>query len=319
MESEYHYPPEIFNLLVDTIPLLCRSKNDVIIFFKGAGVSGVHLNDLQKKVQVSRESINKYEISRTVLQRINEKGDSELRTRREVIKRIVEFEEFSTCWPNDQMKAKGCVAELRKIVNVKDSFTKMNHERKREKETRVAERKKTTDQKNAKRREIENLKQELFSLFAMESEPHKRGKQLEKVLNGLFRVYGVLIKEDFKRKSPDCPGVIEQIDGIVEFEGNIYIVEMKWVKESIGVDKIAPHLVRLFNRGDARAIFITSNGYTEPAIAECREVLSQKTIILCTLQEIVFLLEKQGDLIQLLKHKVSAATGDKEPFIEVIT
>ena len=318
MESEYHYPPEIFNLLVDTIPLLCRSKNDVIIFFKGAGVSETHLNDLQKRVQSSREGINKYEISRTILQRINEKGDSELRTRREVIKRIVEFEEFSTCWPNDQMKAKGCVAELRKLVNVKDSFTKMNHERKREKETRVADSKKTTDQKNAKRREIETLKQDLFSLFTMENEPQKRGKQLEKVLNGLFQAYGILIKEDFKRKSPDCPGVIEQIDGIVEFEGNIYIVEMKWVKEPIGVDKIAPHLVRLFNRGDARAIFITSDGYTKPAIAECREVLSQKTIVLCTLQEIVFLLENQGDLVQLLKHKVSVATGDKEPFVEVI-
>lgn len=318
MESEYHYPPEIFNLLVDTIPLLCRSKMDVIIFFKGAGVSAKHLSDLQNTVQVDRESINKYEISRTVLQRINEKGDSELRTRREVIKRIVEFEEFSTCWSTDQMKAKGCVAELRKIVNVKDSFTKMNHERKREKETRIAESKKAIDQVNSKRKEIDSLKQEFFSLFGMDSEPQKRGKQLEKVLNGLFRVYGVLIKEDFKRKSPDCPGVIEQIDGIVEFEGNIYIVEMKWVKEPIGVDKIAPHLVRLFNRGDARAIFITSNGYTEPVIAECREVLSQKTIVLCTLQEIVCLLENQGDLVQLLKQKVRAATGDKDPFIEVV-
>ena len=36
----HHYPPEILNLLVDTIPLLCRSKNDVLVFFKGAGVPG---------------------------------------------------------------------------------------------------------------------------------------------------------------------------------------------------------------------------------------------------------------------------------------
>lgn len=39
MAEQFHYPPEIFNLLVDTIPLLCRSKRDVIGFFQGAGVN----------------------------------------------------------------------------------------------------------------------------------------------------------------------------------------------------------------------------------------------------------------------------------------
>lgn len=319
MESEYHYPPEVFNLLVDTIPLLCKSKNDVIIFFKGSGVSSVHLNELENKLSADRKSINKYEIVRTVLQKINERGDSDLRARREIIKRIVEFEQFSTCWPNDQMKAKGCVAELRSIVNVKDSFTKMNIERKREKDEKLSEKKLAAENIKKKKQEIENLKREFFLLFSLENKPQERGKHLEKVLNNLFKIYGILIKEDFKRKSPDCAGVIEQIDGVVEFDGNIYIVEMKWVKDPIGVDKIAQHLVRLFNRGDARAIFITSNGYADTTIAECREVLSQKTISLCTLQEIVFLLENQGDLVKLLRKKVSAATVDKEPFIEVIS
>jgi len=39
MNIIHHYPPELFNLLVDTIPLLFRSKMDVVIFFLGAGVS----------------------------------------------------------------------------------------------------------------------------------------------------------------------------------------------------------------------------------------------------------------------------------------
>lgn len=39
MEESYHYPPEVINLLVDTVPLLCGSKNDVLVFFRGAGVS----------------------------------------------------------------------------------------------------------------------------------------------------------------------------------------------------------------------------------------------------------------------------------------
>jgi hypothetical protein len=32
----FHYPPELFNLLVDAIPALNKSKNDVVIFFRGS-------------------------------------------------------------------------------------------------------------------------------------------------------------------------------------------------------------------------------------------------------------------------------------------
>lgn len=29
----FHYPPELFNLLVDVVPLLNRSKQDVLVFY----------------------------------------------------------------------------------------------------------------------------------------------------------------------------------------------------------------------------------------------------------------------------------------------
>lgn len=32
----FHYPPELFNLLVDAIPALNRGKRDVLVFFRGA-------------------------------------------------------------------------------------------------------------------------------------------------------------------------------------------------------------------------------------------------------------------------------------------
>lgn len=252
MEESYHYPPEVLNLLVDTVPLLCRSKNDVLMFFRGAGVSELIMSDLSRRVSVDRENINKYEISRTVIQRINEKGDSELQTRREVVKRVVEFEDFSTCWPNDQLKAKGLVGELRRVVNVKDSFTRMSNEREREKQERIKMREKEIAEKRKRQEEIEKIKTDFYALFGLENEPQKRGKHLEKVLNALFSSYGILVKEDFKRVDPDGAGIIEQIDGVVELAGHIYLVEMKWVKGPVGVEKLSQHLVRIYGSHDAR-------------------------------------------------------------------
>lgn len=318
MEESYHYPPEVLNLLVDTVPLLCRSKNDVLVFFRGAGVSESVMFDLAQRVRVDRQNINKYEIARIVIQRINEKGDSELRTRREVVKRVVEFENYSTCWPNDQLKAKGLVAELRRVVNVKDSFTRMAQEREREKQERIGLKKKELAEKQKKYEEIEKVKSDFYALFGLENEPHKRGKHLEKVLNALFSSYGILVKEDFKRVDPHGAGIIEQIDGVVELSGHIYLVEMKWVKDPIGVDKLSQHLVRVYGRPDARGLFIASDGYADTAINQCRDALSQKTIVLITLHEIVRLLERQDDLIQFLNKKIQAATVDKNPYLEIL-
>ena len=83
------------------------------------------LDDLAARLVADSTSISKYEIARAALRRINDAGDQMLRPRREVIKQVTEFEDFSLCWPDDELKAKGMVGDVRRHVNVKDSFTRM--------------------------------------------------------------------------------------------------------------------------------------------------------------------------------------------------
>jgi len=140
-------------------------------------------------------------------------GDSGLRPRRAIIKRVTEFDNFDTCWPNDQLKAKGLVAELGKTVNVKDSFTRMKQERYAEREQTLG-RQRTEQAAAAERRaKIEDVSKRLFALFK-DDKPQERGKLLEAVLNDLFKAYGIHVREDF-RKSSDTGTVLEQIDGVI--------------------------------------------------------------------------------------------------------
>src|SRR5437667_448403 len=125
MADEFHYPPDIFDLLVDTIPLLCRGKKAVVLFLQGSGVPREDLAEVTRVVNSDPKSINKYEIVRDVLTKLNARGDSGLRARREIIKRVTEFESFENCWPADQYKAKGLVTSVREAVNAKDSFVRM--------------------------------------------------------------------------------------------------------------------------------------------------------------------------------------------------
>ncbi len=311
----FQYPPELFSLMVEAIAALCKSKRDVILFFRGAGVPASMTADIEAALKADRDSVRKYESARTVLTRVNEGGDAMLAVRRELLKRVTEFEDFSRCYENDIMKAKGLVAEIHRIVEVKDSFTRMKQERDREAEARRAEQQQKASAARERREKVESAKARLFALFG-ETNPHRRGKALEGVLNDLFRAYGALVAEDFRRKSPEG-GVEEQIDGVIELDLQMYLVEMKWWDSPLGPTEVAPHFSRLILRNGVQGIFISSSDYTPAAVSMCRDFLQQKVLVLCTLHEIVDLLNREADFLDMLRAKIRAAKLERNPFKQV--
>ncbi|AJY28806.1 hypothetical protein BTM_3183 [Burkholderia thailandensis 34] len=196
MAEAFHYPPELFELLVETIARLSRGKKGVVLFLRGAGVADEDIAEVERTVATSPDSIHKFEIVRKVLTKVNARGDSGLRPRREIIKRVVEFESFDTCWPEDRLKAKGLVASVRDAVNAKDSFTRMKQERDAEREATRARQSAEVAAAVYRRSKIEEVSTRLAALFGMDDKPHERGKLLEGVLNDLFRAYGILVRED---------------------------------------------------------------------------------------------------------------------------
>lgn len=313
----FHYPPELFNLLVDVVPLLNRSKPDVLLFFRGAGVPDAMTSDLSARLKIEPKEVNKYEIVRTVLERLNTKGESALRERREVLRRVVDFANYDTCWPGDQLKAKGLVASIREVVNQKDAFTRMNNAREEERQARLADAQRVATEKRERAAKIESAKQELYALFGSAVSAQERGKKLESALNNLFHAYGVLVRKAFHLVGESGEGIVEQIDGVIEINGVLHFVEVKWYREPVGKPHIAEHLVRLMSRAEARGIFISASDFTEPAIHAAREFLQHKTLVLVTLNEIVRLLEQQNDLAEFFKAKVQAAQMDKNPYLRL--
>ena len=63
-------------------------------------------------------------------------------------------------------------------------------------------------------------------------------------------------------------------------------------------------------------MFISYTDFTEPAIAQCRDAMIHgSVVVLSKLEEIVSLLNAEGDLKKWLKAKVRAAIVDKQPFV----
>ena len=310
----FHYPPELFELLVQAIPILNRSKKSVLLFFRGAGISEKVYKDISDRLEADKESFNKYEITETILTRINQKSDTYIRERRELLKRVVDFESFTNCWETEQYKAKGLVAEIRNIVNVKDTFTRMKQEKENLQAKHSEEYNKKVEAIKKRTELIETTKKEFYGLFSI-TNPQERGKKLEGVLNSLFSIYGILVRETFTRKGDNGEGIIEQIDGVIEIDNQIYLVEMKWKKDKIGSEDIFAHLGRIYHRTSAQGIFISASGFADSGIIASKEALVNKAILVLTdLEEFIYVLDNEKDLTQYFKAKIRKAIIDKEPF-----
>lgn len=88
------------------MPLLVDPQGRAPIL-QGAGVPQELLSDLSERLRQDAASVSKCQIARTVLVRLNERGERSLRERRQVLRRVCEFEYFGACWPEDQTKARG--------------------------------------------------------------------------------------------------------------------------------------------------------------------------------------------------------------------
>jgi hypothetical protein len=308
----WHYPPELVELTVKAISLLNKGKAGELDFFRGAGVPRSVLADVEEQVAIDKNAISKAEIARRVITRLNDAGDAMLGPRREILNRIVQIDSFEHCWPDDRLPAKGVVAEIRDVVNKHDSFTRMKQEYEREHAERRRANREAIERRERERAARAQVKSDLFALFS-EKNPYRRAKQLESVLNRLFVLDGLSVRESFHLTGDEGEGIVEQIDGVIELDGEIYLVEMKWLEQPVGVADIAPHFVRVFSRDAARGIFISASSFTEPAITQSKQALAKMVSVLCELEELVHLLERNADAREYFREKVRAAITERRP------
>lgn len=311
--TTWHYPHDFLSLMIDTIPLLVKGKLELVAFFRGAGVSEEILSPIRSKIRTDRSSVSKYEIAREVLHAVNDLGPSGLTVRREIVKRVVEFQSFEKCYDDKAMAARGGVQAIRKYVYAKDTVTRLAESAEKERSRSMAVAESERERVEKYRSERAAIKADFYALFSAQN-AWQRGKLLEAVLNRLFKLDDVLVKEAFTLRSHDGKGIVEQIDASIEVHNFHWLVEAKWWSENIGTKEVAQHVVRVSNRGGCAGMFIVYPGYSDAARETVRDALRVTPWVLCDLEEIVQILEADVSVKDWLKPKVDAALDDRTPY-----
>lgn len=310
-DDAHHFPTELVELLVETIPRLVRSKRSVVDFFDNCGADAGVTGQLWRQVDIN-EAPAKYPMARQMLNDLNRRGDAGIGVRRRLLQRVIEWEDFSGSYENDRLKAIGLVSQVRSAVSQKDSFTRMTEERDREHQKHVNASRAAAQAASEAREHRADIRRRLVDLHR-EPNAAARGKEVENVLNDLFGLDGVAVREQFTINGES--GVEEQIDGLISFLDGLYLVEVKWWKEKLGPGDIAQHMVRLMTRADTRGLFISASGYTSAAVNSCTRALATRTLVLAELGEIVMLLESETTIRDWLTQKAAAATVDRTPLV----
>lgn len=295
MISDFHFPPDLMNLLIDTVPRLNKSKKDLLLFFKNVGLSDIYLKKYDDLLNHNNTQFNKFNVTREVLEYLNKDTDGLLGIRRNLLQKVVSFDSFEMCWENDRLKAKANVAEIAKIVNLKDSVTKLEAYAEKERQLKVSIQEEKLKKIQMKRVEYESIKKSLNNLFTI-TNPQQRGKLLENVLNDLFKLYGIGIKDAFTIYDDDSGKNYEQIDGAIEINNHLTLIEMKWENSEIGADKIARFISRLFLRAKVDGIIISYSSFTETGTKTANEALSKIVVSLIDLKNIIDILYQDKDL-----------------------
>jgi len=313
ISEAYQFHHDVYQAVVEAVPLICPAKRDVIVFFKGAGLRHPRLNELAREVHTNRESVKKHDMAHQLLQIANEDPtDRGLKVRREILKRIVDFNNFDHCWPKEQLAAKGAVAKVRELVNEKDAFTRMQQAHDKEVAARVAMAEQVATARRLKLEKREAAKRELFAVFSI-ADAHKRGIGFECALNAIFVLDDILVREAFRLTGQRGEGVVEQIDGVIELDGALYLVEAKFWSTNLGVGDVSQHMVRVAHRGGMRGLFVVHPGYSPAAISIVRDSLQQGVFVLATVEELVSLLESEISVAEWLRAKIHHAMIDRDP------
>lgn len=242
-----------------------------------------------------RESFNKYQVMRNILEYLEEAGDVE--TINNVISNFFRLRGAVDKDSLDEKKAKQLLTEFRQIVGsdpIEQEIEKREREKARDSYTAHIEESKTQKKK------LEDLNTQFISLATgTECTPQQRGYKLENLFCDLLQFSEIEYSRPYK--TPDG----EQIDGHFRFDKFDYLIESKWEDGVIKQKDLSIFDGKIRGKAQStRGLFLSANGFDENAVLKFSG--DSPRIILMTGEDLAMVLSGRVLFFDAMKAKVGA-------------
>lgn len=241
-----------------------------------------------------RESFNKYQTMRNVLQSLEEAGMED--TINALVSNFYRLRGPVDRDSLDVAKANEMLEEFRQMVG--DDPIEAEVER-RARQKKQEARTKSIEKVRSRQRELERLNGRFVELARSESvSAQKRGFELERLF------FDLLVHFEFECRRP-YRGVGEQIDGHFRYEKFDYLVEVKWTKELTKQADLSVFDGKIRGKAQStRGLFLSANGFDGHAVV--RYSGDAPRIVLMTGEDLALVLNGRMTFDDAMKAKVDA-------------
>jgi hypothetical protein len=300
-------PKDIVDCMKECILSIFWAKKDIFDFFKNNNCTSRELPKEIETNDLSRSGIVDY-----VFNNLKIRSDNGIGQFRSILKSLVEWDYYNPYYFDqikklDKSKAMNNIEHLKQIQEIRDF--KIKEERKRKEEY--------DKNKFNTNKSLEDLKHKFLMLFSGRDEfgksidSQRRGYLFEEFLKELCLIEGVQMSNQFKKTG-------EQIDGVIKYDGENYIVEAKWRDALSASDSLYHFAYKAEGKMYGRGIFISVNGFSRDSVNALVTGKAIKTILIDG-GDIVNVVEGRYSLKHMLDIKVKEAQTSGRIYVDSIT
>jgi len=142
--------------------------------------------------------------------------------------------------------------------------------------------------------------------------PQKKGFEFEKLFNKICEDQGILLSNSYKTADSE-----QQIDGAVEINSQIFLVESKWEKkETLAASKLFSFLGKINSKIEGTiGIFISYNELSENFISAVRNGLRQTCIVIHGEENIMDIIKEKVNLKDFIWYTFQQASTQNRSFV----
>ncbi|WP_220452931.1 hypothetical protein [Stenotrophomonas sp. AG209] len=206
------FPAGIQGCMKDCIQSLFWPRKDILGFFEKHGCTKAELASVSID---GEDAIKRHEIIDTMFAALNQRADSGIGPFRAMLQSLLNWSHFDTYYFDrlrklDRSTAYRNLEHLRQLQEIRDARIRQQRELRAAQE---AQRQRPTAS-------LHQLRTKYLGLLANTTSRRQRGYALEGILSELSRLSGLNATEAFRVNG-------EQIDGVVKFDGEHYLIEAK--------------------------------------------------------------------------------------------
>ena len=154
------------------------------------------------------------------------------------------------------------------------------------------------EQPEASQEQLDPLKRELIQLRDMD--PNPRGFAFEKFLRNVFTLFGLAPRSSFRL-------IGEQIDGSLQLDSEVYLIEAKWQQELVGAADLFVLQEKVAGKSAwSRGLFISYGGFSPDGLEAFSRGRSTN-IIGMNGEDLYFILDGKMSLVEAIRRKVRIA------------